>query len=67
MKNVLVRNVKLIQVMKEKKVKIKQEINYESKYMQLKNAVQDLLSELRIDEICLEIMSNGYSPDYPGD
>lgn len=32
----------------------------------LKNAVQDLLSELRIDEYCLEIMAEGYSPDYPG-
>lgn len=29
-------------------------------------AVQDLLSELRIDSKCLEVMANGYSPDYPG-
>ena len=35
-------------------------------YEQLDNAVKDLLSELRIDEKCLEIMANGYSPDYPG-
>lgn len=32
----------------------------------LRVAVQDLLSELRIDEVCLEVMANGYSPDYPG-
>jgi len=29
-------------------------------------AVQDLLCELRVDRKCLEIMANGYSPDYPG-
>jgi hypothetical protein len=29
-------------------------------------AVQDLLAELRIDELCLEKMAEGYSPDYPG-
>jgi hypothetical protein len=35
-------------------------------YAQLKVAVQDLLSELRIDPRCLQIMAEGYSPDYPG-
>jgi hypothetical protein len=35
-------------------------------YEQLDNAVKDLLSELRIDEKSLEVMANGYSPDYPG-
>lgn len=35
-------------------------------YEQLDNAVKDLLSELRIDEKCLKVMANGYSPDYPG-
>ena len=35
-------------------------------YEQLDNAVKDLLSELRIDEKCLEVMANGYSPDYSG-
>ena len=35
-------------------------------YDVLKNAVHDLLCELRIDEKCLEVMANGYSPDYPG-
>lgn len=35
-------------------------------YDKLDNAVKDLLSELRIDEKCLEVMANGYSPDYPG-
>ena len=35
-------------------------------YDALQNAVFDLLSELRIDGECLEIMSKGYSPDYPG-
>ena len=33
---------------------------------QLQNAVCDLLSELRIDERCLMVMADGYSPDYPG-
>lgn len=37
-----------------------------AKYEQLKVAVQDLLCELRIDEKCLGVMANGYSPDYPG-
>lgn len=36
------------------------------RYDQLKVAVQDLLCELRIDEKCLQVMANGYSPDYPG-
>ena len=36
------------------------------RYKSLQVAVQDLLCELRIDEKCLELMSNGYSPDYPG-
>ena len=45
---------------------MKQEIDYKSKYNQLRVAVQDLLCELRIDEHCLETMGNGYSPDYPG-
>lgn len=35
-------------------------------YDELFNAVKDLLSELRIDEKSLEVMANGYSPDYPG-
>lgn len=35
-------------------------------YERLVTAVQDLLSELRIDEKCLEVMANGYSPDYLG-
>jgi len=35
-------------------------------YNALQNAVFDLLSELRIDPKCLEVMANGYSPDYPG-
>lgn len=35
-------------------------------YNQLLTAVQDLLMELRIDSTCLEVMANGYSPDYPG-
>jgi len=35
-------------------------------YDGLQNAVFDLLSELRIDTKCLEVMANGYSPDYPG-
>ena len=35
-------------------------------YAQLKVAVQDLLAELRIDEVALKIMARGYSPDYPG-
>ena len=35
-------------------------------YEALKVAVQDLLCELRIDEKCLQVMANGYSPDYPG-
>ncbi len=51
--------------------KNKQKIEYThdelvSKYISLFNAVYDLLSELRIDEKCLEVMANGYSPDYPG-
>jgi len=37
-----------------------------NKYEQLRVAVQDLLSELRIDEGCLRVMALGYSPDYPG-
>jgi len=36
------------------------------KYEQLKVAIQDLLAELRIDEDCLRVMADGYSPDYPG-
>ena len=36
------------------------------KYEQLKTAVQDLLSELRIGPIDLTLMSDGFSPDYPG-
>lgn len=36
------------------------------KYVELDNAVKDLLCELRIDGKCLEIMAKGYSPDYPG-
>jgi hypothetical protein len=32
----------------------------------LQNAVFDLLSELRIDQKSLEVMANGYAPDYPG-
>ena len=32
----------------------------------LDNAVKDLLEELRIDKKSLEVMANGYSPDYPG-
>lgn len=32
----------------------------------LKVAVEDLLTELRIDEISLNAMAEGYSPDYPG-
>jgi len=36
------------------------------KYEQLKNAVQDLLAELRIDPVCLDAMAGGLSPDYPG-
>jgi len=35
-------------------------------FVALDNAVKDLLEELRIDEKSLEIMANGYSPDYPG-
>ena len=38
----------------------------ESKFVQLRVAVQDLLCELRIDGVCLEVMARGYSPDYPG-
>lgn len=37
-----------------------------SGYTQLHNAVCDLLAELRIDEQCLMVMADGYSPDYPG-
>ncbi len=37
-----------------------------SKYEQLKTAVQDLLLELRIDPSCLEAMARWYSPDYAG-
>ena len=36
------------------------------KFQQLCVAVQDLLCELRIDEVCLKLMAEGYSPDYPG-
>ncbi len=32
----------------------------------LRDAVLNLLSELRIDKKCLSVMANGYSPDYPG-
>lgn len=35
-------------------------------FVALDSAVKDLLCELRIDEKCLEVMANGYSPDYPG-
>lgn len=35
-------------------------------YEQLRSAVRDLLSELRIDPQALEVMARGYSPDYPG-
>lgn len=38
----------------------------EKKYVELDNAVKDLLAELRIDEESLVIMAEGYSPDYPG-
>lgn len=38
----------------------------EEKYESLLNSVRDLLSELRIDKKSLEVMANGYSPDYPG-
>jgi hypothetical protein len=37
-----------------------------SECVSLSNAVYDLLSELRIDKKSLEVMANGYSPDYPG-
>lgn len=33
---------------------------------QFQVAIQDLLSELRIDATCLVVMAKGYSPDYPG-
>jgi len=36
-----------------------------TKHGKLTIAVQDLLSELRIDETCLQAMSKGYSPDHP--
>ena len=38
----------------------------DDRYEKLRVAVQDLLSELRIDEECLKVMAKGYSPDYPG-
>jgi hypothetical protein len=41
----------------------KKELNDNAKYI---TAIEDLLSELRIDEISLGVMANGYSPDYPG-
>jgi len=40
-----------------------EELNDNTKYI---TAIEDLLSELRIDEKSLSIMANGYSPDYPG-
>jgi len=41
-------------------------VDYETQYNQLKNAVQDLLCELRIRPQDLDAMVGGYSPDYPG-
>ena len=33
---------------------------------QLRVAIQDLLTELRVDPSDLHAMAEGYSPDYPG-
>jgi len=38
----------------------------DDKYFALLTAMQDLLCELRIDQKCLEMMAQGYSPDHLG-
>jgi len=40
--------------------------NNNDPYVQLLNAVQDMLSELGITEVGLTCMADGYSPNYPG-